>query len=70
MVKNPPSNAGDAGSILGSGGSLVKEMATRSNILVWEIPWTEETSRHRPGHHREPGASSQQSRRTHMQILS
>jgi len=24
------------------GGSLEKEMATHSNILAWEIPWTEE----------------------------
>ena len=23
-------------------GSMEKEMATRSNILVWEIPWTQE----------------------------
>ena len=70
MVKNPPSNAGDAGSIPGSAGSLVKEMVTRSNILAWEILWTEETSRYRPGRHQELGASSQQSRRTHTQILS
>ena len=24
---------------------LEKEMATHSNILAWEIPWTEETGR-------------------------
>ena len=35
-------NAGDAGSIPGSGRSPEKEMATRSSILAWEIPWTEE----------------------------
>ena len=29
-------------SIPGSGRSLEKEMADRSNILAWEIPWTEE----------------------------
>ena len=34
VVKNPPANAGDTGSIPGSG------MATHSSILVWEIPWT------------------------------
>ena len=33
-VKNTLSNAGDAGSIPGSGRSLEKEMATRSSILA------------------------------------
>ena len=42
MVKNLPSNAGDTGSILGWENPLNKEMSTRSNILAWEIPWTEE----------------------------
>ena len=42
MVKNPPANAGDAGSILGSEDPLEKGMATHSSILAWEIPWTEE----------------------------
>ena len=44
-VKNLPANAGDtrdAGSIPGSGRSPEKEMATQSNILVWEILWSEE----------------------------
>ena len=36
VANNPPANAGDAGSIPGS------EMATHSNFLLWEIPWTEE----------------------------
>ena len=27
---------------LGQGGPLEKEMDTHYNILVWEIPWTEE----------------------------
>ena len=27
------------------GDSLEKEMATHSNILAWEIPWTEEPGR-------------------------
>ena len=45
MVKKPPANAGDVGSIprLGQEDPLEKEMATCSNILAWEIPWTEET---------------------------
>ena len=43
--KNPPASAGDArdaGSIPGPGRSPEKEMATRSSILAWRIPWTEE----------------------------
>ena len=36
-------NAGDPSSIPGLGRfSLLKEMATHSSILAWEIPWTEE----------------------------
>ena len=46
MVKNPPANEGDAGSILwGQDDSLEKEMATRSSILFREMPWTEEPGR-------------------------
>ena len=40
-IRNSPANAGD-GSIPGWEDPLEKEMATPSNILVWEIPWTEE----------------------------
>ena len=42
VVKNPPANAGDAGdvgSIPGSGRSLG---VTHSSILAWRILWTEE----------------------------
>ena len=42
MVKNLPANAGDLGSIPGSGRSLEKEMTTHSTILAWRIPWTVE----------------------------
>ena len=42
VVKNPPANAGDAGSIPRLGRSLEKEMATHSITLAWESPWTEE----------------------------
>ena len=42
MVENPPANAGELGSILGSGRSPEEEMATHSSIVAWEIPWTEE----------------------------
>ena len=39
MVKNLPANAGES---LGWEDSLEEEMATRSSILAWRIPWTEE----------------------------
>ena len=42
VVKNPPANAGDTGSIPGSGRPLAKETAAHSRILAWRIPWTEE----------------------------
>jgi len=35
-------NGGDTGSIPGLEIPLEKKMATRSSILSWEIPWTEE----------------------------
>ena len=42
MVKNQPANAGDMGSIPGSGRSSGGGNATLTSILAWEIPWTEE----------------------------
>ena len=49
LVKNLTANAtdtGDMGLIPGSGDDpLEKEMATRSSILAWNIPWTEEPGR-------------------------
>jgi len=43
VVKNPPTSAGDVGSIPRLGDdTLEKEMETHSSILIWEIPWTEE----------------------------
>ena len=45
MVKTPPVNAGDVGSIPGSGKSPREEMAIHSSILVWRIPWTYEPGR-------------------------
>ena len=41
VVKNPPTNAGDSGSIPGSGKSPGEGNGTHSSILLWEIPWTE-----------------------------
>ena len=38
LVKNPPANAGDTGSIPGSGRSPEEEMATGSSILAGRIP--------------------------------
>ena len=48
VVKNPPANAGDtgdAGTVPESRDPLEEEMATHSNILAWEISWTEEPDR-------------------------
>ena len=40
MVKNPPGNAGNVGSMLDGEDPLKKEMATHSSILARRIPWT------------------------------
>ena len=40
--KESACNAGDLGSIPGSGRSLEKGLSTYSSILAWGIPWTEE----------------------------
>ena len=45
MVKNPLANAGDLGSVLGSGRTPGEGNATHSSILAWKIPWTEEIGR-------------------------
>ena len=45
MVKDPPAKARDAETrvpSLSREDPLEKEMATRSSILAWRIPWTEE----------------------------
>ena len=41
MVKNLPANAGDLGSIPGSGRFPGVENDSSFSILVWKIPWTE-----------------------------
>ena len=41
VVKNPPAKQETWGPFLG----LEKEMATHSNILFWDIPWTQEPGR-------------------------
>ena len=37
-------DAGDEGSIPGSGNLLEEGVATHSSILTWRIPWTEDPS--------------------------
>ena len=43
VVKNPPANTEDMGSIPWLRRSLERETATHSSILSWKTPWTEET---------------------------
>ena len=48
MIKNLPANTGDTGDAcqsLGREDPLEESMATRSSILAWRIPWTEEPGR-------------------------
>ena len=46
VVKDSPANAGDGGSLPGSGRPpLEKEMAAHSSVLAWRILWTEEPVR-------------------------
>ena len=42
MVKNLPAMQETQVRSLGQEDPLAKEMATRSSILAWKIPWTEE----------------------------
>ena len=45
MVKEPVRNAGDQVQSLGGEDTLEEGVATRSGILAWRIPWTEEPGR-------------------------
>ena len=54
-VKNLPANAGDIGSVPGSG-RPPGEGNGSSSILAWEIPWTEEAAAH--GATEESGATA------------
>ena len=45
MVKHLPTMRETGFQSLGREGLLEKEMATRSSILAWKIPWTEEPGR-------------------------
>ena len=42
MIKKPPAMQETQLRSLGWEGPLEEEMTTHPNILVWEIPWTEE----------------------------
>ena len=45
VVKNPPANAGDVGSIPGSGRfPWRRKWQAHSSVLAWEIPQAEEPS--------------------------
>ena len=46
MVKNLPARQAMRVLSLGQEDPLEKEMATQTNILAWEIPWTEKTGLH------------------------
>ena len=46
--KEVTGNAGDTGSIPGSGRPLEEERATHSSIPIWEIPWTEAPGGYNP----------------------
>ena len=48
VVKNLPAVLEMRVPSLGQEDPLEKEMATRSRILVWEIPWTEKPGRLQP----------------------
>ena len=45
VVKNLPVNAGDTGDVSGLGRSPAEGKDSHSNILAWEMPWTEEPGR-------------------------
>ena len=51
VVKNPPAVQEMQILSLGQEDPLEKEMATDSNILAWEIPWTEEPGSYSPWDH-------------------
>ena len=56
VVKSLPANAGDLRNLIWSLGRedrLEEGIATHSRILVWKIPWTEETGGYGPWGHEE-----------------
>ena len=70
MVENLPVNAGDLSLIPGSGRSPGVEMATRSSILAWKIPWTKEPGRrYSPWDHKESDMSDRMSTHARLERL-
>ena len=53
MGKNPPAKQQMWVGSLGQKDPLEREMATHSNILAWEILWTEEPGGYSPWVHKE-----------------
>ena len=53
MVKNMPAMQETQVQSQGWEDPLEKEMATHSSILVWTIPWTEESDSYSPWGHKE-----------------
>ena len=53
VLKNPPANVGDVGSVPGLGRSLEKAGTTHPSIPARRIPWTEEPGRYSPQGHKE-----------------
>ena len=45
VVKNLPGDAGDVGSVPGSGRPPGEGDDSHSSILAWKVPWTEERGR-------------------------
>ena len=45
MVKNPPSNVGDVGSVLGLGRSPGEGNDKTLSTVAWKMSWTEEPGR-------------------------
>ena len=48
QAKNQPANAGDVGSVLGSGRSSGEGHGNQLQYSYWEIPWTEELMGYSP----------------------
>ena len=59
IVKNLPPVQETLVQSLGWEDPLEKRMTTRSSILIWEIPWTEEPMGYSPWGHRELDVTEQ-----------
>ena len=68
MVKNLPSIQETQVQSLGQEDPLEKEMATRSSILAWRIPWTEEPGGYGPWVCKKSDMTEQLSTHTGLQV--